>query len=190
MDSSETEVIYFSSMGPSCTEETLHAARRRAEQLGIKSIVVASTTGETGRRASELFKGYNLVVVTHAYGFKAPDTQELTEENRKQILANGAKILTTTHAFGGVGRAIRRKFQTMQVDEVIANTLRIFGEGIKVACEIAAMAVDSGLVRSDEDLISIGGSSRGSDTAIVARPANVSSFFEFKVREVICKPRL
>jgi hypothetical protein len=168
----------------------LKAVKRRAEELGVKTILVASTTGETGAKVAESFRGYNVVVVTHSTGFVGPDIQELKAENREGILKAGGKILTTTHAFGGLGRAVRRKFGTYQSDEIVANTLRIFGQGVKVAVEIAIMAADSGLVSVNEDLISIGGSGGGADTALVLRPANVQDFFDVKVHEIICKPWL
>ena len=164
----------------------LERVKERAEKLGIRNIVVASTSGETGVKASEMLKGYNLVIVTHHFGFREPNSIESTEENRKRISANGGRILTTTHSLGGIGRAVRRKFDTMQVDEIIANTLRIFGEGMKVAIEIALMAADLGLVRTDEDVISVG----KWDTAIVVRPTNVSNFFNIRVKEILCKPHL
>jgi len=168
----------------------LDVAKKRAEKWGIRSVVVASTKGETGVKAAEMFRGYNVVVVTHSTGFSGPDVQELTLENRERILKAGGKILTTTHAFGGLGRAVRRKFSTYQSDEIVANTLRIFGQGTKVAVEIVLMAADSGLVSVKEDVISIGGSGSGADTALVLRPANVQDFFDVKVREIICKPWL
>ena len=186
MSFEEKKIVYFSKREPTSLDKTLEIVKKRAEKLGIKSIVVASTTGETGVKASEMLKGYNLVIVTHHFGFREPNSIELTEENRKRILANGGKILTTTHAFGGIGRALRRSFDTMQADEIVANTLRIFGEGMKVAVEIALMAADSGLIRTDEDVISVG----KWDTAIVIRPANVSNFFNTRVKEILCKPRL
>ena len=182
------KIVYFKEDGAINTETVLGLVKERAENLCIKSIVVASTSGKTGVKAAETFKGYNVVVVTHSTGFKGHDIQELTQENRKRILEAGGKILTTTHAFGGVGRAIRRKFNTYQSNEIIANTLRLFGDGTKVAVEIALMAADAGLVSVQEDLISIGGTNRGADTALILRPANVQDFFDVKVREIICKP--
>lgn len=182
----EEKIIYFAKRDHSSLDKMLERVKERAEELGIRSIVVASTSGETGVKVSEIFKGYNVVIVTHHFGFREPNSIELTEENRKRILANGGKILTTTHALGGLGRAVRRKFDTVQADEIIANTLRIFGEGMKVAVEIALMAVGSGLIRTDEDVISIG----KWDTAIVVRPANVSNFFNIRVKEILCKPHL
>jgi hypothetical protein len=184
------KIVYFKEEGAINTETVLRLVKERAEKLRIKSIVVASTGGETGVKVAETFKGYNVVVVTHSTGFHGHDIQELIPENRERILKAGGEILTATHAFGGVGRAIRRRFNTYQSNEIIANTLRLFGDGTKVAVEIALMAADAGLVSVQEDLISIGGSSRGADTALILRPANVQDFFNMKVREIICKPWL
>jgi len=184
----EKKIVYFNEPGPQNTDETLRLAKERADELGIKTIVVASSTGETGVKASEIFKGYNLIVVSHVAWFKGPNVEEFSSENREKILRNGGKIVTATHIFGGIGRAIRRKFNTMQIDEVIANVLRLFGQGMKVACEIACMAVDSGYVKPGEEIISIAGTSRGADTAIVIKAANTHDFFETKILEIICKP--
>jgi hypothetical protein len=185
----EIQSVYFSESGSTNTEGTLKVAKKRAEQLGIKTIVVASTSGETGVRAVKLFANCKVVVVTHAAGFPTPDVQELTPQNRDRILEKGGLILTATHAFGGVGRAIRRRFNTYQVDEIIAHTLKLFGQGTKVACEITLMAADAGLIRTDEEVISIGGTASGADTALVIKPAHTHDFFELKVKEVLCKPR-
>jgi hypothetical protein len=185
-----SRTVYFLEPGSKNTEKTFEVAKRRAEELGIKTIVIASTSGETGLKAVRAFTDYKVVVVTHTTGFRAPDVQELTPENRTKILEEGGSILTAAHAFGGVGRAIRRKLNTTQVDEIMAHTLRIFGQGTKVACEIALMAADAGLVRTDEEVICIGGTARGADTALVVKPASTHDFFELRVKEVLCKPRL
>jgi hypothetical protein len=185
----EVQSVYFPGPGSANTDKTLEMAKKRAEKLGIKTVVVASTSGETGVKAVKLLTNCRVVVVTHATGFPAPDVQELTPQNRAEILEKGGGILTATHAFGGVGRAVRRRFNTYQVDEIIAHTLRVFGQGAKVACEIVLMAADAGLISTDEEVISIGGSASGADTALVIKPANTHDFFELKVREVLCKPR-
>lgn len=164
--------------------------KKRAETFGIKTILVASTTGATGLKAVEFFKGCKVVVVSHSHGFREKDKAELQSEYKEKIQAAGGEILTTTHAFGGIGRAVRNKYGTYQIDELIANTLRIFGQGTKVAVEIALMAADSGLISVQEDIISMGGTSGGADTALILRAANVNSFFDVRVREVIAKPRL
>jgi hypothetical protein len=150
---------------------------------------VASTRGDTGAQAAELFSGYSVIVVTHVTGFRAPDTQELTAANAEAIRAHGGQILTVQHAFGGIGRAMRRKFNTYGTEEIVASVYRTFCQGMKVAAEIALMAADAGLVRTDEEVIAIGGSGRGADTAVVLKPVNVQDFFDLRILETICKPR-
>jgi hypothetical protein len=83
--------------------------------------------------------------------------QELTRENHERIINAVGKVLTTTHAFGVVGLAIRKKFNTYQSDDIIANTSRIFGQGTKVTVEIALMATDSGLISIQKAIMSIWG---------------------------------
>jgi hypothetical protein len=184
-----TSAVYFHRPGKENTDETLKLALKRAGELGIKTILVATTEGETGVRAVKLFKGYKVVVVTHCYGMPHPDDYQLKPENRTAIEAEGGILLTTTHAFAGVSRAIRRKFNTYQISEIMANTLKIFGEGTKVVCEIAMMAADSGLAKTIEDVIAIAGTGKGADTAAVIKPAHAHDLFDLKVKEIICKPR-
>ena len=184
------ETVYFTEIGEGNTDETLRLARERAEKLQIETIVVASTRGATGVKAVEVFDKRNVIVVTHHTGYKGADSQELTPENRKKILEGDGKILTVSHAFGGVGRAVRKKFSAYQIDEIIAAALKVFGQGTKVCVEIVLMAADAGLISTQEDVIAISGSSRGADTALVIRPANAFNFFDLRVKEVICKPRL
>jgi hypothetical protein len=184
----EKIIGYMRSTGEANTETVLGLAKKRAEELGIKDIVVASTRGVTGVKASETLKGFNVIVVTHCTGFSEPGLQRLTEENRKLIERNDARILTSTHAFANVERAIKDKFNTAYPTEIIAQTLRIFCQGMKVVVEIAAMAADAGMIPTDRDVISIAGSSKGADTAVVIRPANTNRIFDMAVREIIAKP--
>lgn len=182
------QTVYFENPGRQNTERTLGIAKKRADELGIKTILVATTTGETGVLATKIFQGYNLIIITHSTGFKEPNFQELTPEKRAAIEKSGAKILTCMHAFGGVGRAVRKKLGTYELEEIVAYTLRIFGEGLKVACEIALMAADAGLVRTDEEVIVIAGTGRGADTAVLLRPANAQTFFDMRIIEILCMP--
>ncbi|MHA1617626.1 MAG: pyruvate kinase alpha/beta domain-containing protein [Candidatus Njordarchaeales archaeon] len=184
------EVVYFENPGKENTEKTLELAKKRADELGIKDIVVASTTGYTASKAVEIFnpKGYNLVIVTHMTGFKEPGTQEFPSDLREKLVAEGAKILTCSHAFGGIERAIRKILNTWGPVELMAQTLRLFGEGLKVAVEIVVMAADAGLIPVNRDVIAIAGTGRGADTACIIKPAHTSNFFDLFVKEIICKP--
>ena len=184
----ELKTTYFENPGRENTEEVLRIVRQRAKELGIKTIVVASTVGDTAVRATEVFRGFKIIAVSHFTGMRGPNTQEFTEENRKIVESRGGVVFTTTHLFSGLSAAMRKKFNTYIIGDIVANTLRIFGEGMKVVCEIAVMAADGGLVHTDEDVIAIGGTGRGADTAVVLRPVNSNDFFDLKVKEILCKP--
>ncbi len=180
---------YFEAPGPENTDDTLKLARERADGLGIREVIVASTRGDTGVKASEIFRGFNLVVVSHAAGWKEAGIQEMDENNRKRIRENGGKILVCSHVFAGVERAIRDRFGTAYPSEVIAQTLRLFSEGTKVAVEITAMAADAGLIAVDGDVVVIAGTSKGADTALIIKPANSKRLFDMKIKEIIAIPR-
>ncbi|MBS7659434.1 MAG: pyruvate kinase alpha/beta domain-containing protein [Candidatus Bathyarchaeia archaeon] len=180
--------LYFKKPGPQNTDALLNFVKEYAEKENIRDIVVASTTGETGVKAAKIFSGYNVVVVTHHVGFRKPGEWELNENYRKEILESGAKIFTGTHALSSAERAIRKDFGTIQTLEIIANTLRLMGEGTKVCVEITLMAADAGLIPVDRDIIAIGGTGKGADTALRILPANSARFFNLRIKEVIAKP--
>jgi hypothetical protein len=184
----EKKVIYFEGAGTSNTDVLLRFVKEYVENEGIKDIVVASTTGETGAKASKIFRGYNVVVVTHCFGFQEPGKSELREDFKKEILENGASIFAGVHALSSVERAIRKNFGTIQTLEIIANVLRLMGEGTKVCVEITLMAADAGLIPVDRDVVAIAGTGSGADTALRIRPANATRFFDLKIRQVIAKP--
>ena len=194
----EQKIVYFDKPGKENTDEVLRIANKRAKELGIKNILVASTGGDTAVKAVDVFKGLRVIIVTLAAGARDPNTQEFTEANKKIVESKGGILLTTTHALGGLVRAMNQVSlpqagQTGAAVDIVAQTLRVLGQGMKVVCEIAAMAADAGLVRTDEEVIAVAGTGaagRGADTAVVLQPANANRFFETRVKEILCKPRL
>lgn len=178
---------YWAKTGKINTEETVKAALEKAEELGIKHIVVASNSGET----AALFtgKGLNVVCVTHQVGFKEPGEDEMESKVRAQLQEKGVQVLTTTHLLAGVDRALRFKFEGVYPAEIVASTLRLLGQGFKVCVEISVMALDAGMIPYGEEIIAVAGTGRGADAACLLVPAHSSQFFDTKVKEVICMPR-
>lgn len=184
------DCVYYRQPGEENTQKTLEIVAQRAEESKISTVLVASTSGETGLLAARIIQAAKVVVVTHSTGFIKPDHQQLQPDLKRQIEEKGARILTCQHAMGGMGRAVRKKLDTYELEEIIAYTLRIFGEGMKVAIEIALMAADAGLVSTQEPCLSVGGTGQGADTAILLRPAHAQNFFDMKILEILAKPRL
>ena len=185
---SKKSILYFTEPDEVNTDETLKAVKERADELKIRDIIVASTRGGSGLKAIAAFKDYNVVVVTHSTGLREPGVQELSEEMAEKIKAGGGRILTATHAFSGVNRAIQKKFDTVYPTGIIAQTLRLFSQGMKVCVEITAMAADAGMIPVDKDVVAIAGSGRGADTAIVVKPATAHNLFDMVIKEIITKP--
>jgi len=184
----ERKIWYFPEIDEKNTELTLKAAKKRAEEAGVKNIIVSSTRGGTALKALEYFQGYNVIVVTHVAGFREPGKIEMSDETVQKIKDMGGKVLTTVHTFGGIASAISKKFSTLESPMLVANVLRMFGQGMKVVVETVYMAADAGLLPMDEEVISIAGTGKGCDTAVLVKPAHSGNMFELYVREIIAKP--
>lgn len=182
-------VTYFDTAGAARTDEALRLAADRAKALGIKHILVPTTSGATAVKALDAIKGPRLVVVTHMTGFAKPGEQELLSEHRKKLEEAGIPIHTASHALSGVERGVRQTFGMVGFGMLLAGALRMFGQGTKVAVEITLMAADAGLIPVDEAVIALGGTGSGVDTALVIKPAHTNNVFDLHIEEVICKPR-
>ena len=181
------EVRIYDHPGPENTVETIALAVKRARELGIRTLVVASNTGETADGC--VGQGLEVVCVTHHVGFAGPGIDEMEPERRQSLTARGVKILTATHLFAGIDRALRIQAGGLYPGEIVAHALRIFGQGVKVGVECAVMALDAGLIEFGHQVVAIGGTGRGADSAIVVTPHHSNYFFQSKVHEIICKPR-
>jgi uncharacterized protein len=189
-DAGVREIAYWASPGPSRTDGTIDLALKRASDLGIDRVVVASNTGETARRVRARAPAPTSVIcVTHQVGFGRPGEDEMGAAVRRELRDAGVEVFTGTHFFAGVDRALRRSHSGLYPAEVVAQTLRLLGQGVKVAVEIAVMATDAGLVPPDREVLSLGGTGRGADTALVLRPAHGQDFFSTRVVEIVCMPR-
>lgn len=179
--------MYFKNSGKENTEKTVELALKAADEYGIEHIVVASNSGFT----AEMFKNSNkkIVVVTHVYGFEKPGENQMRDEERKKLKELGFEVYTTTHVLSGAERSLSRKFGGVNPVEIMAHTLRMFGQGLKVAVEVSIMALDGGMIPYGKDIIAIGGSGNGADTAIIVRPSHASAILDYKIKEIICKPR-
>jgi hypothetical protein len=182
--------MYFDKPGKDNTDPTLELAAQKAKALGINEVVVASTTGFTAYRAIEIFgDGPRITAVTYHSGFKEPFKNALPNDVKEDLQNKGLTVIAASHALSGLERSIAKKHSGVYPVLIMADTLRLFGQGIKVAVEVAVMAADAGALTGN-DIISIGGSGRGADAALVLKPAHQNNFFDMRIREVICKPRV
>jgi hypothetical protein len=188
----EHRTLLFDTGGPQNTAATLQAALERAQALGITQIVIASSHGSTARQAQTLMAphGIRVCAVSLSHGWEHLGWC-LEPETRRELEALGVHVITGIHALGdGVGSAFSDKSGGRAVEEVVRDVLYRFSQGMKVAVECLLMSADEGWVDMSAEVIAIGGTSSGADTAIVCKPAYPRTFLELEIREVLAKPRV
>lgn len=185
----EKIINYFENPGIENTDKLIDLVKIRRADLGINHIVIASASGRSGVKLAQKIEDANIVNVTHHAGFKGEDHIEVEEKYRKELEDLGVSIYVGSHALSGVGRGISNKFKGVTPVEVIAESLRLFSQGVKVCVEISIMAADAGLIPTDSEVIAIGGTGQGIDSAVVLKPAHMSNFFDLRIHEIIAMPR-
>ena len=158
-------MTYFETEGRGNIEKTLELVKRTAEELGIKNIVIASTSGFTAEKALETLHelGVSLSVVGTERSRFASDVLKTLEDNGHAVCFS---------------REVPSDYP-----DVASLAFRRFSQGVKVAVQIAIIAAEKKLVSAEEDVVSIG----KWDTALIVKPSD--KFAELKVRELICMPR-
>ena len=195
--------IIFEKPGKEHTEETLRVALDAAKERGIDTVVVSTTTGTTGEKAVEVFKGsgIKLVFVTHQSGYRGSGIQLVPAETKKKLEKTGTVVTCTDVLTGGVDVGVSRQrpevsepqhgslpFIVPPVNVLVANTLRLFSQGVKVCAEVAMMAADCGAVQVGKPVICVAGSHAGADTAMVISPAESNRMRDLKLHEILVKP--
>ena len=139
----EGRIIYFDEPGRNNTPLTLEAVRRRAEELGIRQVLVATTHGYTALKAADALHDLDveIIAVSICAAFQEQDWTMIPKE-RKELEERGVKVLTSLHS---LGNDINEAFDQMPPNRIVRETLYRFCQGMKVAVEIAVMAADAGL---------------------------------------------
>ena len=178
----EEKIVYFEKPGKENTAEVIPLIKERARARGIKKVVLASTRGDMARAAAQSFEGtgLHLVVIPWQYGFR--DTQPFPQELVADLQQKGHRVHFGTMLFH------TDDLYGIKTPQVMANLLRIFGQGIKVCVEIIMMACDGGCIAIGEKVIAVAGAGAGADTAIVATASPSTKMTGLRVHEIICKP--
>ena len=166
------------------TQETIKKAVDYAKENNIKNIVVATTTGGNLTYLEDE-KDLHIVGVTNAYD---QGQNQMREEVRKHFEEAGMDIVTAGHALSGAERCFSTYFGGYGPTEILANTLRMFSQGVKVCVEVSTMALDAGKIPYQEKIVAIAGSGRGADTVVLLTPSYTKSILDTKVHKIIEMP--
>ena len=192
------EIVYFEKAGKGNTDKVIEVVAKRLDEGDLDTVIVASTTGHTALRLSDALgdKARMVCVAETAllreWGHEYPcmDPQNKAELERRGV-AVADKVAYLVHS--SVLDYSQWKVPTPEI--ILRETLYAFGQGLKVAVEVVFIAVASGFVEPFGDVIAIGGSSRGADTAIVMNATYPNHAFSkdaekrMRIKEILCKVR-
>jgi len=193
-------IFYLNVCGQINTEKTLKLAIKRANELNIKKLIVASETGLSALKAVEMLRGsgINLLVVTSAAGTKVENTVigDLRigipdKEIWNQLERDGAKIVRATDPLYNVGAALEHR-GVPTLATLVRMCLRTISSGTAVCVTVVLMATDNGVLSEGEEVVAVAGSWVGLDTALIVRAANSVNLLKegaLQIKEIICKPR-
>lgn len=184
-------ITYFDKQGDDYTDELIMAVKDKLDvSENIKYVLIASSSGESALKLAEaLDDDITIVNVSHNVGFSGDNVSDISDEMIKKLENEGIKTFQGIHAFSGAARGVTNKYGGFSPLDVVADTLRMFSHGVKVAAEISIMACDAGLVPVGEEIIAIGGRAHGVDTAVILTPVNSKHLFNMKIHEIIAMPR-
>ena len=187
----EKKIIYFDSQGEHNTDAALDTAVAYCRGSGIEKIVLASSTGATALKLKQK-AGADIEVIAMTYGAGSRFTEEVEafNKNRAALVAAGIIIVRGVHALSGAERTFENKYKTGFLPlNLVSDTLRMFSQGMKVCVEVSIMAAEAGHISPAEDVVVLGGSGEGADTAVLMKPAYAASMFSLKIKEILCMPR-
>jgi uncharacterized protein len=183
------QIDYFERPGKENTARCLEIVKNLLNE-GFSHVVMATTGGETALRFAEGLKGtgVNLVAVTHNVGYAGPNLDECPDTIRRQLESLGVRIFTGTILTRGIEGALMKKHQGVYPVYIVAQSLRILCQGIKVCVEIVAEACDAGLIPEGEQIVAVAGTGRGADTVAIIESHPSDRFFDIRVRRIAAKP--
>ena len=181
-------MIIFEKITPENTPVAIKLALEKAKETET-DIILASSTGASAFAALELASKMEytgrIIVITSVW---SAGKNRLSDENRQKLTDAGVILVTAAHTLSGVERSISGKFGGVYPVEIMAHTLRLFSEGVKVCVEIGAMALDAGAMREPRAVVVLGGTGGGCDTACVITPGYSAKIFDTRIHEILCMP--
>jgi hypothetical protein len=169
----EKTISYFSAKGKENTKDLADIVVNRLKKGGITAVAVATTSGGSALAFAEAISGSVPV-----FGVNFQNSTKLDSDIKRKAEAAGAVFMPEEPVAAYI----------KNVDGHSPDSLRCFGQGMKVAVEVIMQAVDVGHIASGDTVIGIGGTSTGADVAIVAQAAGGDNLSKMWISEILAKP--
>ena len=174
-------IRYFDKPGAGNTDATLQAVNERLKEGDIRQVAVATSTGATALRAAELIDVPDVQIFGIHFQSNQWDQYSKPEpEIVEKATALGVRFIpdAPTVTF------------FRDIDGESPDTLRKFGQGVKVAAEVVLMATETDLISPGDVVIGVGGTGRGADAALVCIATTPDEVGKLSIREILAKPAI
>jgi len=192
------EDFYFDNPGEENTDDVVEAVLRRIELTGNKIVVVASTSGRTALKFAKALgdRAKVFCVAPSPYRREMGEEWPCMDPNLREELGRlGVQIIDKVPYVFHSSVLEGSKWVSPSPEYIVREALYSFGQGLKVAVEVVLTAVASGYVEPYQDVIGVGGSGSGADSAAIMRATYPALIFakdskkRLEIREVIAIPR-
>ncbi|HFB07076.1 MAG TPA: hypothetical protein ENJ92_01385 [Chloroflexi bacterium] len=191
------QVYYFDEAGEQNTQGVIEAVSHRLEVGGIKQVIIASTSGETAAAFARSLNGKAELFCVSEAPYRREWGEEwpcLKQEFRQELESFGVTIMEKVPYIFHSSVVEAARWSDTSPERLVKETLYCFGQGMKVAVDVALTAVSCGYVAPYQDVIGVGGSGKGADTAIILRATYPASLFDkdpakrLEIKEIIAMP--
>jgi hypothetical protein len=171
-----SKTLRFDEPGSINTDSVIQAVSDKIDETRIKTVVVASSTGKTAIQFAKKLKKKAKIIAVSWRKLPAEKIQEL--KGLDITICDFADYLPM-HI---VGR------------DLVRNTFYTFGQGMKVCAEVVLIAVDKGIILPGKDVIAVGGTGGGADTAAIIKATSSADMFgpdlqkRLEIREIFALP--
>jgi hypothetical protein len=171
-----SKTLCFDEPGSINTESVIQAVSEKIDETGIKTVIVASSTGKTAIQFAKALKGKAKLI--------AVSWKKIPPENIQELKNLGVTICIYENylPLSDVGK------------DLVTNTFYTFGQGMKVCVEVVLIAVDKKIISTGQDVIAVGGTGGGSDSAAVIKATSTADMLgpdiqkRLEIREIFAMP--
>ena len=175
----------------------MEAVTKYVERSGVRDIIVASSTGATALKFAKALGDEARIVCVSDGPFRKEMNFEwpiMNPKIKEQLESLGVIVIENAPyaLHGAIYETSECNSPTPET--VFRDTLYTLGQGMKVAVEVVLMAVDSGQLEPFKEVIGVGGSGNGADTAIVLRSTFRGTVFSkdkqkrLEINEILAMP--
>ena len=194
------QTYFFKTPGPDNTSKVIRVVKHRLRQGDVRKVLVASETGRLALQLRRAISRTSIACVTYDAATRRKYRKALLMKS--ELLKAGIVIVDTVQEPLGREMTFRNWWEKKTVklpgtsaDLFWMTLIAVGGHGLRTAVEAMVMALEAGVVRVRERVVSIAGTGWGADSALVMRASRLEDAVgkapakRMKIEEILAMPK-